>query len=214
MEFIPRDIEAYAEAHSAPEPPLLAELARETRAKVLYPRMLSGHLQGRLLSLLAALIKPRRILEVGTYTGYSCLCLAEGLAAGGTIDTIEIEPERETMIRHYIGRAGLAEQIHLHIGPAAEVIPGLGEGFDLVFLDADKENYLAYYELILPRMRPGALLVADNVLWSGKVLDNEQQDKETRGLRAFNLRVSTDPRVQPLLLPVRDGLMLARLREI
>lgn len=208
MEFLPENIQAYAERHTDPEPPILAQLNRETNLKVLYPRMLSGHLQGRFLAMMAKVIQPKRILEIGSYTGYSALCMAEGLVPDGTITTIEIDPELEDMIRDYFARAGQTHRLDLHIGNAVEIIPTLEGTFDLVFIDADKQNYTTYFELILPKLRTGGVIFADNVLWSGQVTDPNVQDKETQGLRDFANFVSSDPRVERILLPIRDGIMM------
>jgi caffeoyl-CoA O-methyltransferase len=211
MNFLPPEIEAYAGRFTQPESELLGELSRRTQSQVLQPRMLSGHLQGRLLALLSKLVRPSRILEIGTYTGYSALCLAEGLAPGGKLHTIEVNEELEDLIREYVARAGLEDSIVLHLGEAARVIPGLEGPFDLVFIDADKENYSKYFDLVVGRLRPGGLIVADNLLWSGQVLKPEDEmDAETRALAAYAQKVSSDPRVESVLLPVRDGLMVSR----
>ncbi|MHB1279451.1 MAG: O-methyltransferase [Bacteroidia bacterium] len=214
MDFIDEKLSAYAEAHTKAESPLLAELNRETWAKVLMPRMLSGHIQGRLLSMFSRMIQPKEILEVGTYTGYSALCLAEGLAEGGVLNTIDINEELEDMVRKYIRKAGLEESVKFHIGNALEIIPKLSPHFDLVFIDADKENYSNYYDLVIDRMRTGSYIIADNVLWSGKVTEADEiaRDLETRSLHEFNIKVQNDPRVENILLPVRDGLMVIRKR--
>lgn len=211
MEFLPEELSNYAERFTQDEPDLLAELNRDTHANVLIPRMLSGHIQGRVLSFLSKLHKPKVILEVGTYTGYSALCMAEGLADDGTLHTIDINEELEDRIRDYFNRSSYAGKLHLHIGNALEIIPGLPTP-DMVFIDADKENYLNYYKLLIDRLEPGALVIADNVLWSGKVLDENEleKDKETRALHQFNTFVKADERVESLLLPVRDGLMILR----
>ena len=207
-------IQAYAEQHTAPEPPLLAQLTRETHLQTLLPRMSSGHLQGRFLSMLSHLVKPRRILEIGTFCGYATLCLAEGLAADGRLHTIEIDPEREVRIRRYVAAAGVAAQVQLHIGAAFDVLPGLvDEVWDLVFIDADKRSNDAYFEAIVDHVRPGGLLIVDNVLWSGKVLPAhavKTGDKDTPLVRAFNDKVAGDSRVEPVFLPLRDGLLLLR----
>lgn len=208
MEFLPDTIQAYAEQHTDPEPTILADLNRETYLKVLYPRMLSGHLQGRFLSMMAKVIRPKRILEIGTYTGYSGICLSEGLLENGKITTLEIDPELEDMIRDYFERAGASHLLDLHIGNAVELIPTLEGEFDLVFIDADKQNYIRYYEMVLPKMRSGGVIFADNVLWSGQVVDPNVQDKETNGLREFANFVSSDSRVERILLPIRDGIMM------
>ncbi len=207
-------IQAYADQHSTPEPPLLHQLWRETHLQLLMPRMATGHWQGRLLSMLAHLIRPRRVLEIGTFTGYATLCLAEGLAADGHLHTLEINPEREARIRRYVAAAGLSTAVTLHLGAARDSLAGLvGEVWDLVFIDADKINNRQYFELVINQVRPGGLLIVDNVLWGGKALPTyplKANDHDTRAVRAFNDQVRLDPRVVPLLLPVRDGLLLLR----
>jgi caffeoyl-CoA O-methyltransferase len=207
-------IQAYANQHTEPEPLLLHQVWRETHLQLLMPRMATGHWQGRLLSLLSHLIKPSRILEIGTFTGYATLSLAEGLAAGGHVHTIEINPERESRIRRYVAAAGLAGRVTLHIGDARDVLAGLvGEVWDLVFIDADKLHNARYFELVINQVRPGGLVVVDNVLWGGKALSTyplKANDHDTRAVRAFNEQMRHDPRVVPLLLPVRDGLLLLR----
>jgi len=207
-------IQAYAELHTAPEPPLLAQLTRETHLQTLLPRMSSGHVQGRFLSLLSQLIRPRRVLEIGTFCGYATLCLAEGLADNGVLHTIEIDPEREARIRRYVAAAGKTAQVKLHIGAALDVLPGLvDEVWDLVFIDADKRNNDAYFEAVVGQVRSGGLLVIDNVLWSGKVLPGHEvksSDKDTPLVRAFNDKMAQDARVEPVFLPLRDGLLLLR----
>ncbi len=212
MNDLIRQLTAYAERHTAPLSPLLEELERETHLKTLSPQMLSGRLQGQLLRLFSRLLQPRRILEIGTFTGFSALCLAEGLAPGGELHTIEVNPELEYLIRRYIGRAGWEDRIRLHIGPAEKIIPDLEGPFDLVFIDAAKQEYALFYELVVDRVRPGGLLLADNVLWSGKVLD-PAGDLDAQSLDAFNEEVQRDPRVENLLLPLRDGLMVMRRRD-
>lgn len=203
------DIAAYCEAHSTAESALLYELNRETHLRTTHPRMLSGHLQGRLLALISTLKKPRHILEIGTFTGYATLCLAEGLADDGVIDTIEIDVEMEERIRHYFARSPRAAQLQLHIGDAMTIIPTLDKPWDLVFVDAEKEKYLDYYQLVLPQMRAGGLILVDNVLWNEKVVQAEaQRDAETRRMMAFNDFVQRDARVKNLLLPLRDGLLI------
>lgn len=211
MEFLPPEIETYALGLTEPESPLLAGLNRETHAKVMMPRMLSGHLQGRLLSMFSRMIRPNRILEIGTYTGYSALCLAEGLAERGELHTIDVNDELKGMILQYVSSSPYAGKIHLHIGEAMKVIPGLEGTFDLVFIDADKENYSRYFELVFPRVNKGGWIIADNVLWSGKVVQPvPEKDTETAALKAYSKRIFSDPRVRPLLLPVRDGLMICQ----
>jgi len=213
MEFLPPELDAYAEKHSSSEGQVRHDLNRQTHLKVLMPRMLSGHLQGNTLEMLARLQRPRRILEVGTYTGYSALCLAQGLCEGGILHTIDCNEELRPMVEEYVARAEMQDKIKLHIGNAADIIPTLDETFDLVFLDADKENYSLYYDLVFDKVRPGGLILADNVLWSGKVLLPDEEipakDRDTHGLKAFNRKVTEDPRVQNTLLPIRDGLMAA-----
>ncbi|MEM0997705.1 MAG: O-methyltransferase [Bacteroidota bacterium] len=208
MDFIDPKLQAYAERFTTPENELLAELNRETYLKVLYPRMLSGHIQGRFLSFLSRIKQPKSILEIGTYTGYSAICLAEGMLPEGQLTTIEIDPEREAMIRDYLERAGLAGRYNLLIGPAGNFIPKLNGPFDLVFLDADKENYIAYFDLVLPKLATGGMIIADNVLWSGRVLDENEKDKETVGLRNFVRHVDENPDTDQILVPIRDGIML------
>ena len=212
MDFIPPDLAQYAEAHTSPEPETLRQLNRETHAKVLSPRMLSGHLQGRVLALLSHLLRPMRVLEIGTYTGYSALCLAEGLAEGGKVITLDVNEELERMVRSYVEKAGMADRVDFRIGHAADLIPQLDETFDLVFIDADKANYGLYYDLVFDKVRPGGIIVADNVLWSGKVVQPEaaKKDKELRAILAFNARIQGDDRVENVLLPLRDGLMVVR----
>ena len=210
------ELQAYAEAHTSPETDVLRRLNRETHVQVLAPRMLSGPLQGRLLSMISHMVRPARILELGTFTGYSALCLAEGLQPGGELHTVEQNPEQEDRIRRYVAAAGFTAQIHLHIGDAAAVVAGLaGPAWDLVFIDADKINNAVYYELVLPRVRPGGFILIDNVLWSGKVLPSyplKASDKDAHAVRAFNDFVQQDARVENVFLPLRDGLLLVRKR--
>jgi len=209
MNFLDKDLEEYVQQHSGKEPELLQELARETHLKVLQPRMLSGAYQGRLLALLAKLIMPKHILEIGTYTGYSALCLAEGLHPKGRIDTIDIDEELTDIQRRYFDASGYGKQIFQHLGNAAAIIPTLKGEFDLVFMDADKEQYPLYFDLIIDRIQPGGLIIADNVLWSGKVV-TKATDEATEALQLFNKKVAKDTRVETVLLPVRDGLTLLR----
>jgi caffeoyl-CoA O-methyltransferase len=211
MEFIAPEIEAYAENHTTPEANYLEELNRETNQKILIPRMLSGHLQGRVLSVLSKLQKPKNILEIGTYTGYSALCLAEGLDTEGELHTIDINEELEPISRKYFDKSPYGHQIIQHIGNALEITPTLSKKWDLVFIDADKSNYINYYNLIIENMNTGGLIICDNVLWSGKVLLEENQlDEDTLTLKKLNQLIQQDNRIENLLLPVRDGLMLAR----
>ena len=210
MEFLPPEIDDYAGQFTAAPSPLLARIERETWQQVLMPRMCSGHQQGRFLSLISQLLRPRRVLEVGTYTGYSALCLAEGLAPDGRLYTLDVNAELETRVRGYFADSPWNDQLDFRVGDARTLIPQLDETWDLVFLDADKENYLAYYEMVVDRVRPGGLILADNVLWSGKVADPSISDHETDALRAYNAHVAADPRVEHQLLPFRDGVMVAR----
>lgn len=211
MEFISEELDQYVCLHTENEPQVLHELNRRTHVEVLQPRMLSGHFQGRVLSLFAHMMQPKRILEIGTYTGYSALSLAEGLVEGGKLYTIDVNEEREELVAEFIDKAGMTDKVVALIGDAAQIIPELDEEFDIVFIDADKRNYPLYYDLVFDKVRKGGLIIADNVLWSGKVLeDYNKLDKSTQILMDFNKRVKEDPRVQPVLLPIRDGLMIAR----
>lgn len=211
MEFLPSEINEYAEKHTSAESELLQNLNRDTQAKVLRPRMLSGHLQGRLLSMLSKMIRPERILEIGTYTGYSALCLAEGLTESGKLYTIDINEELEDFANSYFEKSPYADKIEMIVGDAMELIPELKENWDLIFIDADKLNYCNYYDLIIEDLKPGGIIIADNVLWSGKVTEElNPQDKDTKALLEFNDMVTKDPRVENVLLAVRDGLMVIR----
>lgn len=213
MDFLPEHIASYTDRHTEPESEVLAELNRNTQAKVLQPRMLSGHLQGRILAMWSRMLQPQRILEIGTYTGYSAICLAEGLSENGRLHTIDKNEELEEMARHYFRKAGCDHQIELHVGNALDIIPTLQESWDLVFIDADKENYGRYYDLLMDNLPKGAYVIADNVLWSGKVTEPAAaKDEETRALQAFNDKVQKDERIDNLLLPVRDGLMIGRVK--
>lgn len=211
MEFIPEEIQKYVEEHTTPETPLLSKLNRETNSKIMMPRMLSGHLQGRILSLFSHMIKPAKILEIGTYTGYSAICLAEGLQPEGRITTVDINEELEDMVRQYFADAGITEKVDYRIGDAMEIVAKLKDIYDLVFIDADKINYSNYYDLIIDKVRQGGYIIADNVLWSGKVAAEEaKKNKSTKALVEFNTKVHQDERVENVLLPVRDGLMILR----
>ena len=210
MDFLPPAIDKYASSLTTKESDLLASLDRETHANVMMPRMLSGHMQGRILSMISHMLKPMRVLEIGTYTGYSALCLAEGIPTGGILHTIDINKELQQMIESYFKRSGLHDKLRLHIGAALDIIPTLREEFDLVFIDADKENYSNYYQLVFPYVKKGGWIIADNVLWSGKVLDPSEKDKDTLALIAYANGVAADTRVEQVLLPVRDGLMICR----
>jgi predicted O-methyltransferase YrrM len=209
MDFLPADLQKYVEDHTSVEPELLKRIARDTHAKVLMPRMLSGHVQGRFLSMISQMIRPKNILEVGTYTGYSAICLAEGLLPQGKLVTIDVNEELESRVRHYIQQAGLTQKIDYLIGEAARLIPTLDLMFDLVFIDADKESYSKYYDLVFDKIPSGGIILADNVLWSGKVT-KPKPDKDTRALLDFNQKIKNDPRVECLLLPLRDGIMMVR----
>lgn len=211
MHFISEELEDYIEKHSQAEPPLLAQLNKETYQKVLLPRMLSGHFQGRVLSMLSKLIRPTTILEIGTYTGYATLCLCEGMQKNGQLHTIDIKEELVDFQRKYFDQSGWGTQIVQHLGEGTAIIPSLDVKFDLVFIDADKENYLNYYELIVPKMNPGGIILSDNVLWSGKVLEPLQaNDLSTKILLEYNELLRNDPRVETVLLPIRDGLTVSR----
>lgn len=213
MQFLSPDLERYAELHTAPEPAYLRELAEETRASIDMPQMLSGHLQGRFLSLISKLLAPKLVLDIGTFTGYSALCMAEGLAPGGMLHTIDIKTPLAPLVDRYLRKAGFHARVQQHLAPAVDVIPRIDGTFDLVFIDADKQNYPRYFDLVVDRVRPGGLIIADNVLWSGKVLDDRaQHDADTQGLVAYARRVNADPRMENVLLPLRDGLLVSRRR--
>lgn len=202
---------SYVEQFTSPESPILQQIVRETHLEVLMPRMLSGHFQGRLLALLSTLMKPKTVLEIGTFTGYATLCLAEGLPSEGKIITIEINAELENRLHRYFEAAGYLSQIDLRIGNAMQVLDTLEETFDLVFIDADKKNYLHYYQKVMPKVKLGGLIIADNVLWSGKVTTPiEQMDKDTQAIHLFNEFVKKDTSVEQILLPIRDGLYLIK----
>ncbi|MEQ8324205.1 MAG: O-methyltransferase [Vicingaceae bacterium] len=209
MEFLPEKIVEYAECYTDAENEVLAKLNRETWRKMVQPRMLSGHLQGRVLSMFSKMLSPMRILEIGTFTGYSAICMAEGLNDGGILTSIDVNEEFEDFARSHIEQAGMSDRIKLLIGDATVIIPTLNDSFDLVFIDADKENYSRYYDLVFDKVRQGGIIIADNVLWSGKVLEDES-DQETMALKAYVEKVHSDQRVENLLLPVRDGLMICR----
>lgn len=210
MNFIQQDIEKYAEAHTTPENELLKKITRETYLEVLQPRMLSGHLQGRLLSMFSKMIEPKNILEIGTYTGYSALCLAEGLSEKGKLVTLDKNIELFDRVNTYFSESPFGKKIKMLHGDALELIPSLNESWDLVFIDADKENYYEYYKMTLPCVRSGGYIIADNVLWSGKVIDSSADDADTIALRAFNSALLSDVSVEVILLPIRDGLTVAR----
>ncbi len=210
MEFIDSAIEEYARVFSGEPSALLQELDRETHAMILQPRMLSGHLQGRFLSFFAKVCRPTTILEIGTFTGYSALCLAEGLLPGGRLITIDINEELETFTRSFFDRSDYKEQIDYRIADAKDELMKIGGPFDMVFIDADKRNYALYYDLIIDKMSPGGIILVDNVLWSGKIVDENARDKSTQALKDFNQKCLDDPRVDKMLLPLRDGLYMLR----
>ena len=213
MDFLPEKINTYVENHSQPEPALLRKLNRETWQKVLAPRMLSGHLQGRVLSMLSKLINPKYILEIGTYTGYSALCLAEGMQKEGGLHTIDINEELHDFQRRYFDASGFGEQIIQYTGNALEIIPKLSHTFDLVFIDADKSNYPKYLNIILPKLQSGSVILSDNVLWSGKVVKPvKKDDKDTEALLEYNKLLNEHPKLETVLLPIRDGLTISRVK--
>ena len=211
MNFLPEEIEKYSEVHTSAESEWLCNLNRETHQKILKPRMLSGHMQGRILSMFSQMIKPERILEIGTYTGYSALCLAEGLTENGKLITIDINEELQEFVQKHIDASPYKNKIEQRIGNALEIIPTLNEQFDIVFIDADKENYLPYFNLIFDKVKTGGYIIADNVLWSGKVVDKvKANDTDTKKLLEFNAYIQNHEGVENVLLPVRDGLMICR----
>lgn len=213
MDFLNKEIEAYAVAHSQPEPELLQQLSKETWQKVLAPRMLSGHFQGRLLSMISKLIQPKNILEIGTYTGYSALCLMEGIHPEGRLHTIDINEELYSLQRKYFDLSGQGERIIQYTGNALEIIPTLTQNFDLVFMDADKSNYPNYLDMLLSQLHSGAVLISDNVLWSGKIIEPvDENDIDTMALLSYNERLINDSRLETILLPIRDGLSLSRIK--
>jgi len=209
MELLTEGLQTYLEQHCEPESELLRYINRETHLKVSMPRMLSGHYQGRVLSFLSKLASPNRILEIGTFTGYATLCLAEGLTESGKIFTIDINAELEERVRGYFEKSEFKDKIEYIIGNAVEVIPSLDEVFDIVFIDADKKNNQTYYDLVIDKVRKGGLIIVDNVLWSGKITLGAN-DKDTENIRRFNETVSNDSRIEKLILPVRDGIFIIR----
>jgi predicted O-methyltransferase YrrM len=211
MHFIPEELDNYVVAHSESEPELLQKLTRETYQKILQPRMLSGHFQGRILSMLSKIINPKNILEIGTYTGYSALCLAEGMQNDGELHTIDVNEELVDFQRKYFDKSNYGAQIHQHLGNALELIPELDKMFDLVFIDADKDNYPNYFEIVMSKLNPGGIILSDNVLWSGKVLEElNPKDTSTKALLKYNKLLKDDQRVETVLLPIRDGLTISR----
>lgn len=211
MHFLPEAIDDYVAKHSEDEPELLKQLSRETHQKILQPRMLSGHYQGRVLSMISKLVKPKNILEIGTYTGYSALCLAEGMQKDGELHTIDHNEELFDFQRKYFDKSGFGKQIHQHLGNALDIIPKLETMFDMVFIDADKENYSNYFHCIIDKLNSGGLILSDNVLWSGKIIEEvDDNDVDTKGVMDFNILLKNDPRMETLILPIRDGLSISR----
>lgn len=213
MNFLPDKIDSYAVNHSQKEPLILQELSKETWQKVLNPRMLSGAFQGRVLSMLSKLTRPTNVLEIGTYTGYSAICIAEGLAENGTIFTIDKNEELEDLQNKFFEKSGFRNQIKQHVGNALDIIPTLNQKFDLVFIDADKSNYINYFNLIIDKMNSGGIILSDNVLWSGKVIEKtDPKDEDTKTLVAYNKLLNEDDRIETVLLPIRDGLTVSRVK--
>lgn len=214
MKFLDDDLEAYVAAHSQPETPLLQTIRRETHVQVLMPQMLSGALQSGLLAMLVRATQARCVLEIGTFTGYTALWMAQALPQDGLLHTIDVNEELEDRVRNYFGQSTVGDKVHYHVGNALEIIPTIHDTFDLVFIDADKDNYQHYYELVIDKVRAHGLIIVDNVLWSGKVVvAQDETDRKTRVIQAFNDYVHQDPRVDNVLLPLRDGLMLLTKRE-
>lgn len=211
MDFIDEKLVDYVEGHTSKESEVLYDLNRNTNLNVLQPRMLSGHLQGRVLSMFSKMIKPDNILEIGTYTGYSAICLAEGLNENGKLYTIDINEELEEMAHSYFKKAGIDDKVEMKIGNALEIVPEIDKEFDLVFIDADKNNYINYFNLVIDKVKKGGFIIADNVLWSGKVLKNDNElDQDTKTLKEYNKMIQNDERIENVLFPIRDGLMVAR----
>ena len=211
MNFLDPKLDDYVVQHSENEPPVLAELNRKTWIEIMNPRMIAGHFQGRVLSMLSHMIKPKFILEVGTFTGYSAICWGEGLQKDGEIHTIDINEELEDLATDYVAKSGLKNQVHFHIGEALDIIPSLKNEWDIVFLDADKSNYLNYYNLVFDRVKSGGYIIADNVLWNGKVIkESTFNENDTKVILEFNTFIQEDARVQNVLFPIRDGLMIIR----
>jgi|ERR1035437_2201862 predicted O-methyltransferase YrrM len=211
MDFLSPELNTFVESHTRPESDVLKRLNRETYAKMIMPRMLSGHLQGQVLRMLSMMIKPKRILEIGTFTGYSAICLSDGLTEGGLMHTIDINEEYSEIVNRYFKEAGVENKIKRHIGNALDIIPSIKESFDLVFIDADKENYSNYFDLVFDKVPKGGYILADNVLWSGKVLENQKDmDTDTKAIVAYCDKIQKDERVENVLFPIRDGIMVAR----
>jgi len=213
MHFLPEKLDDYVVAHSQKEPKLLQQLSRETWQKVLAPRMLSGHFQGRVLSMVSKLINPKNVLEIGTYTGYSALCLVEGIQPKGQLHTIDTNEELYDLQRKYFDKSGFGNQIIQHTGNALNIIPTIDKTFDLVFIDADKQNYPNYLEIILPKLKSGSVILSDNVLWTGKVIEKLQKgDKDTEALLKYNKMINEHSQLETVLLPIRDGLTITRVK--
>lgn len=213
MNFLPEALDQYVVSHSQSEPQVLKDLSKETWQKVLNPRMLSGAFQGRVLSMISKMVRPKKVLEIGTYTGYSAICLAEGLPPEGMIYTIDKNEELEDVQNKYFEKSGFRNQIQQLIGNALEIIPSLNHTFDLVFIDADKSNYPNYFRLVIDKMKPGGIILSDNVLWSGKVLEKlDPKDEDTKALLNYNKLLNQDPRIETVLLPIRDGLTVSRVK--
>lgn len=213
MHFIPQKLDHYVVAHSQQEPELLQQLTRETYQKILQPRMLSGPYQGRVLSMISKLVNPKNILEIGTYTGYSALCLAEGMQENGQLHTIDVNEELVDFQRKYFDKSNWVNQIHQHLGSAIDIIPSLDIKFDLIFIDADKPNYVNYFHLIIDKMNAGGIILSDNVLWSGKVIEKlNSKDESTKVLLEYNKLLNEDNRIETVLLPIRDGLTISRVK--
>lgn len=213
MHFLSKELEKYAEEHSSKEPEILAKLNRETHLKVLQPRMISGHLQGRVISMISKMVCPKIALEIGTYTGYSTICIAQGLSQNGILHTIDVNEELVEMQRKYFELSGYGDKIVQHLGKALDIIPNVEDGIDFVFIDADKKNYINYFDAVIEKMNKGGIILSDNVLWSGKVVQEvKSNDKQTQILMEYNKKLATDPRVETVLLPIRDGLTISRVR--
>lgn len=213
MTLDPHRLEEYIEAHTSQSDAVLQELYRHTYLHEMNPRMMSGPVQGKFLQFLCQMLKPQHVLEIGTYTGYAAICMAQGLPENGRLITIEANVEYEETIRHYLAKAGVDDKVELLLGDAKTILPTLDTTFDLAFIDADKVSYPLYYELVMEKMRPGGFILADNVLWDGKVLDANAKEHDTQALIAFNDKVMNDPRVEQVLLPIRDGLMMVRVNS-
>lgn len=207
------NLDDYILSHTSPEPEHLHKLYRATQLHLLYSRMASGHLQGRLLKMIVQMVRPKTVLELGTYSGYSALSMAEGMEPGTALHTVEINDEQEDFTQKWFDSSDYADRIHLHIGDAMEVVPSLGLQFDLVFIDADKRRYVEYYDLVMPYLRPGGYILADNTLWDGHVVEENPKDQQTLGIIRFNDHVAADPRTEQVILPLRDGLTLIRVKE-